>query len=103
MKTIDLIEELLSQHTHIIVNGRTIRKNTISFLPIKHQHRRQLNSNITYKAQCSADKVKFISTKIASVNNKGSLYFNPKEYVLLNIDLKHPGSINVIHEFLKKL
>jgi hypothetical protein len=100
MQTIDMIKELLSHHPHIFVNGSTVYKNTISFLPIKHQNHRHLNYNIVYKAQCNADEVKFISTK---VNNEGSLYLNPKEYVLLNIDLKHPGSINVIHEFLRKL
>jgi hypothetical protein len=103
MKAIDLIEELLSQHPHLVVNARTTNRDVITFIPIKYQGRRRLNSSVTYKVKCDADEAKFISSQITGVNSKGPVHFKPKEYVLLNIDLKHPRSINAIHEFLKKL
>jgi len=104
MKPIDLIEELLSEYSHIILNGRLHRKDFINFSLLKHQNRRRLDSSVSYQVKCNRDQVSFISKKITSVNIDGSTpHLRPKEYVLLNVDLKHPRSIVTIRQFLEHL
>lgn len=95
MKAINLIEELLSQHPHIVISSRLTFKNIIQFLPIKQ-------TGLPYKIRCNKDEVLFISQKL---NIKNDRKFGPFliEYTLLNVDLKHPKSIDMIHEFLKQL
>ena len=101
MKPIDLIEELLCEYSHIVIDGKLHNRNHINFSLLNH---RQLNSSVSYKAQCSNDQVSFVSRCYTRVHKEGSdPYMRPRAYVLLNVDLKNPRSIIDIRQFLEHL